>query len=117
MGQSRIRPFFWALTSWEFFLAERTFHQVMPVYGIPKDPPPHGLSFKAIVLDDSDYAVGAFDAFVDMSKDYSTWFAESFTRPIVGDVPVSGGRVLGGAIRAQVAIRAEWRAYAETVEA
>lgn len=26
MGQSRIRCWFWALMSWEFFLVERTFH-------------------------------------------------------------------------------------------
>ena len=26
IGQLRIRRWFWALTSWEFFLAERTFH-------------------------------------------------------------------------------------------
>ena len=39
----------------------------MPVYGVPKDLPPHGLSFKAMVLDDPNYAMGAFDAYVDMS--------------------------------------------------
>ena len=44
----------------------------MPVYGVPKGPPPHGLSFEATVLDDPDYATGAFDAYVDTSKDYST---------------------------------------------
>lgn len=69
MGQSRIRRWFWALTSWEFFLAERTFHQVMPVYGVPKDPSPHDLSFKAMVLDDPDYAMGAFNAYMDKSRD------------------------------------------------
>ena len=36
MGQSRIRRWFGALTSCEFFLVERTFHQVMPVYGVPR---------------------------------------------------------------------------------
>ena len=89
----------------------------MLVYGVPRDPPPYDLSFKAMVLDDLDYATSALDAYIDTSKDYSTWFAESSAGPIVGDVPVSGVRVLGGAIRAQVAIRAEWRAYVETVEA
>ena len=53
-------------------MAERTFHQVMLVYGMPRDPPPHGLSFEAMVLDDPDYATGTFDAYVDMSRDYST---------------------------------------------
>ena len=89
----------------------------MPVYGVPRDLPPHSLSFEAMVLDDPDYAMGAFDAHVDTSKDYSTWFIESFTRLIIGDVLMSGGRVLGGAIRAQVATRAEWRARVKTTEA
>ena len=79
----------------------------MLVYRVPKDPPLHGLSFEAMVLDDSDYAMGAFDAYVDTNKDYSTWFTKSSTGPIIGDVPVSVGRVLGGAIRTQVATKAE----------
>lgn len=37
--------------------------------------------------------------------------------PIIGDVPVSGGIVLGGAIRTQVAIGAKWRMRAETTKA
>ena len=60
--------------SWEFFLAKKTFHQVLPIYEVPWDLPPHSLSFKAMVLDDLDYAMGTFDAYVDTSKDYSTWF-------------------------------------------
>lgn len=75
------------------------------------------MSFEAMVLDDPDYATGAFDAFVDMSRDYSSWFAESSTRPIIRDAPVSEGRVLGGIIRAQVATEAEWRARIKIVEA
>ena len=62
----------------------------MPVYGVPRDPSPHGLSFEAMVLDDPNYATGVFDAYMDMSRDYSTWFVESFAGPIIGDVPVSG---------------------------
>ena len=79
----------------------------MPIYEVPKDPPHQGLSFKAMVLEDPDYATGAFDAYVDTSRDYSTWFVESSARPIIGDVLVRGGRVLRGAIRTQVATRAE----------
>ena len=79
----------------------------MPVCEVPRDPPPHDLSFEAMVLDDPDYATSAFDAYVDMSKDYSTWFIESSAGPIIGDVPVSGGKVLGGAVRVQVAIGAK----------
>ena len=117
MGQLRIQRWFWALTSCEFFLAKRTFHQVMSVYGVPRDPPPYGLSFEAMVLDDLDYVTGAFDAYVDTSRDYSTWFVKYFAGPIIGDVLVSGGRGLGGAICTQVANEAEWRVCAETVEA
>ena len=72
----------------------------MSVYGVPKDPPPHGLSFKTIIMRNPDYATGSFDAYVDTNKDYATWFAESSMGPINGDVLVSGGRVLGGIIHA-----------------
>ena len=72
----------------------------MPVYGVPRDPPPHGLLFEAIIMDDLEYAISAFDAYVDTSRDYSIWFVESSVGPINGDVPVSGGRVLRGAIQA-----------------
>ena len=89
----------------------------MPVYGVPRDPPPHGLSFEAMVLGDPDYARGTFNAYVDTSRDYSTSFAESSTGPIIGDVLVSGGRMLGGVIRTQVATEAEWRAHAKTAKA
>ena len=71
----------------------------MPVYGVPKDPPHHSLSFETMVLGDSAYATSSFNAYVDTSKDYSTWFAESFVRPIIRDVLMSGGRVLGGNVR------------------
>ena len=76
-------------------MAERTFHQVMPVYGVARDPPPYSLSFEAMVMGDPDYTTGAFNAYVDMSKDYSTCFTESSAGPIIGDIPVSRGRVLG----------------------
>ena len=117
MGQSRIQCWFWALMSWEFFLVEMTFHQVMPVYRVPRDLTPHGLSFKAIVLDDLEYAMGAFDAYVDTSRDYSTWFAKSSVGPIIRDVPMNGGKVLEGVVRTQVATGIEWRARAKTAEA
>ena len=37
--------------------------------------------------------------------------------PIIRDVLVSGGRVLGGAIRTQVATGVEWRVHVEAAEA
>ena len=79
---------------------ERTFHQVIPIYGMPKDSPPHGLSLEAMVLDDPKYATNTFDAYVDMSRDYTTWFVKSSVGPNIGDVPMNGGRVLGGAVPA-----------------
>ena len=68
-------------------------------------------------MDDLTYATGSFDAYVDTSRDYATRFVVSFTRPIVGDIPVSGGRVLGGIAHAQVASAAEWRSRAKTLQA
>ena len=103
--------------SWEFFLAERTFHQVMPIFRVPRNLPPLGLSFESIIMDDPAYTTGSFDAYMDTSKDYANWFAESSTGPIIKDVPVSEGRVLGGIIRAQVASRANWRLCVKVIQA
>ena len=75
----------------------------MPIYGVPRDLPPHGLSFEAIVLDDLNYAMGIFDVYVDMNRNYSTQFVKSSAGPIIGDVPVSGGKVLEGVVHVQVA--------------
>lgn len=71
-------------------MAEKAFYQVMPVYGVPRDLPSHALSFEAMVLDDPNYVTGAFNAYVDTRRDYSTWFGKSSAGPIIGDVPVSG---------------------------
>ena len=89
------------------FLAERTFHQVMPVFGVLKNLPPLSLSLESVVLDDSTYMMGSFNAYVDTSRDYATWFTESSKEPIIGDVPMSRGRVLGCIVRAQVASKVE----------
>ena len=72
----------------------------MSVYGVPWDLPPHGLSFETIILGNLAYVTSSFNAYVDTSRDYATWFIESFMGLIIGDVPVSGGRVLGGIIHA-----------------
>ena len=50
-------------------MAERTFHQVITIYGVPKDPPPLGLSFETIVLDNPAYVTGSFDAHMDTNRD------------------------------------------------
>ena len=54
---------------------------------------------------------------MDTNRDYATWFAESSTGPIIGDVPVSGGRVLRGIIRTQEANKAEWRVHVKALQA
>ena len=72
----------------------------MPNFGVLKDPPPLGLSFESIVMVNSAYAMGSFNAYVDTSIDYATWFAASSARPIMGNIPVNGGKVLGGITRA-----------------
>ena len=77
-------------------MAERTFHQVMSIYGVLRNLAPLNLSFESIVLDDPVYATGSSDAYVDTSRDYAIWFAESSIGPIIEDVPVSGGRVQKG---------------------
>ena len=71
----------------------------MSVYGVPRDSPPYGLSFETMVLGNLAYVMGSFNAYVDTSRDYSTWFAESSARLIIRDILVIGGRVLGGIIR------------------
>ena len=81
-------------------MAERTFHQVMSIYGVHRDLHPLSLSFESIVLDNPAYATGSFDAYVDTSRDYAIWFTECLVGPIIGDVPVSGGRVLKGIVHA-----------------
>ena len=53
---------------------------------------------------------------LDTSRDYDTWFAEFSTRPIIGNVPVSGDRVLGGIVRAQGASEAECRLRAKALQ-
>ena len=98
-------------------MEETTFHQVMLVFGVPRDAPPLILSFESIVMENSAYAMGSFYAYMNTSRHYATWFAESSTRPIIGDVPMIRSRVLRGIIHAQVAYGAEWRLHAEALQA
>ena len=41
------------------------------------------LSFESVVLDDSAYMTSSFNAYVDTSKDYATWFVESDRKSVV----------------------------------
>jgi len=69
MAQSCAWHWFWALTSWEFFLAKRTFHQVMPIFIVPRDPPLK-ISCPEIVVDDLLYAIGSFEHFFTAGAKY-----------------------------------------------
>ena len=89
----------------------------MTVFEVPRDPPPLSLSFESIVVDNPAYTTGSLIAYVDTHRDYATWFAESSMGPIIGDVPMSGGRVLGGIVHAQVASGAKWRLRVEALQA
>lgn len=105
MGQLRARRWFWALMSWEFFLAKQTFHQVMLTFRMPKDPPLE-ISCPEVVMDNLAYDTGSFGGFVIEDIDYATWFLASSAGPIIDDCLVSGGRVLGGITRARRALEA-----------
>ncbi|KAK9991453.1 hypothetical protein SO802_026438 [Lithocarpus litseifolius] len=59
MAESRLRRWFWALSSCEFFLAERTYNQVILVFRVPRDPPQE-LLCSVMILDDPDYATGCY---------------------------------------------------------
>ena len=89
----------------------------MSVYGVPRDLPPLSLSFESIILDDPAYTTSSFDAYVDTSWDYATWFVESYAWSIIGDVPVNGDRVLGGIVYSQVASGAVWRVRTKALQA
>ena len=73
MVESHAWHWFWALLSWEFLLAEMTYHQVMLVFRVPRDPPQELLCFE-VILDDLDYMTCSFDGFVTEDTDYFTWF-------------------------------------------
>ena len=69
MAKSHVQHWFWALSSWEFFLAERTYHQVMPTFRVPRDPSCE-LSCATMILDDLDYGTGSFEGFITEETDY-----------------------------------------------
>ena len=95
MDESQAWCWFLALSRWEFFLAEKTYDQVMPVFRVPRDPPQEILCFE-VILDDPDYTTSSFKYFITEDTDYFTWFLQSSTELVMDDCPMSGGRVLGG---------------------
>ena len=114
MSESRVRHWFLVLSSWEFVLVERTYHQVMPVFKVPRDPP-HDLSCFAVILVDLNYGIGSFEGFVTKDTNYVTWFLQSLVVPIINDCLVSGGRVLDGIARARQALEAHLRLHVDTL--
>ena len=50
-------------------MAERTFHQVMPTFRVPKDPPLE-ISYPEVIVDDPVYAIGSFEGFLIKDIDY-----------------------------------------------
>ena len=57
--------------SHEFFLAKSTFHQVILIFRVPKDPS-LDTSCPKMVLDNPAYTIGSFEGFVTVDTDYST---------------------------------------------
>lgn len=88
----------------------------MPVFRVPKDPPPR-TSCPEIILDDLVYAVSSFKGFLIVATDYATWFLESSAKPIIEDCPISGGWLLGGITRAQQVSEAWLRLHVVTLYA
>lgn len=68
--QLHARHWFWALMSWEFFLAERTFHQFMLIFRVPRDPHLE-ISCPEMILDDLAHATGSFECFLTIATNYT----------------------------------------------
>ena len=49
--------------SWEFFLAEQTFHQFMLTFRMPRDPS-FEFSCPEVIVDDPAYEIGSFEGFM-----------------------------------------------------
>ena len=45
----------------------------MPIFRVPRDPPPE-LSSHEVILDDLAYETSSFEGFVMVDTDYITWF-------------------------------------------
>ena len=105
MAESRVRHWFWALSSWELFLAERTYLQVMLVFRVLRDPS-LGALCSEVILDDLDHITCSFNSFVIEDTDYFIWFLQSSAGPIMDDYLMSRGKVLSGMARARLAFEA-----------
>ena len=97
-------------------MVERTYPQVMPVFGVPRDPlQEHSCS--KMILDNPNYTTGSFDGFITEDTDYFTWFLQSLARPVMDDCPVSGGKVVDGKARARQALESHLRLHVDTLQA
>ena len=97
-------------------MAEKTFHQVMLIFKMPRDPSLE-ISCIEVVLDDLVYVISSSEGFLTTNTDYVAWFSESSVGPIVDDCLVSGCRVLGGIACARRALEAHLRLHVETLQA
>lgn len=70
-----------------------------------------------MILDDPIYTNDSFNGFVTKETNFLTWFLESSTEPIMGDCPVSRGRVLSGIAHACRALVAHLSLHMDTVQA
>ena len=56
--------------SWEFFLVEWNFHQVMPTFRVPRGAPLE-ISCLEVIVDDPAYVTGSSEGFVTKDTDYA----------------------------------------------
>lgn len=95
-------------------MVERTFHQVMLTFRVPRDPPLE-ISYPKVIVDDPAYATGSFEGFLIEDTNYAAWFLVSLAGPIINVCPLSGGRALGGITHAQRALEAHLGSHVEAL--
>lgn len=96
-------------------MVEMTFHQVMSVFKVPRDPPPK-ISYPAMIMDNPAYAIGSFKGFLTVTIDYATWFLESSDGPITDNFLLNRGKVLGRIKPIRGAAEACLRLHVETLQ-
>lgn len=95
-------------------MTERTFHQVMLTFRVPRDPPLK-ISCSEMIMDDPVYVTGSFEGFLIEDTDFAAWFLLSSAGPTIDDCPVSGGRMLRGIAHARKASKACLGSHVETL--
>ena len=95
-------------------MAERTFHQVISTFKVPRDSLLE-ISCPEVIVDKPTYVAGSFEGFLTDDTNYATWFLASLARPIIDDCLTSGGRVLGAIARAQRALEVRLGSHIEVL--